>query len=261
MYSNSNNLVFNFFSFHKDLISEKTLNYLMLNNENLDFSYDIKSNQICLKLKKEDYFLDENLIVPSKYEDGLYSIDDEYTMLLFEAYFNRKYLFSDYNLQLEHPLWRIRRDEIVNKYNGKCNSCKSSKSLNVHHKKYIQDRLAWEYEDDILECLCSTCHKSLHKEKESTKKNNISLENAKEILNVKLDILEYFNDDVLNYLVLNSNVVRFDKNLISFSLESYSIRKHLSNNKTKFFHVNQNNLTINYDTMYRTIKNKENRQV
>lgn len=34
--------------------------------------------------------------------------------------------------------------------------------LHVHHKYYINRKLAWEYSDDALITLCQTCHQDLH---------------------------------------------------------------------------------------------------
>ena len=34
--------------------------------------------------------------------------------------------------------------------------------LNVHHKRYIIDCLAWEYDNEDLITLCHNCHKHIH---------------------------------------------------------------------------------------------------
>ena len=34
--------------------------------------------------------------------------------------------------------------------------------LHVHHKYYVQGKLAWEYPNAALICLCQTCHQELH---------------------------------------------------------------------------------------------------
>lgn len=38
--------------------------------------------------------------------------------------------------------------------------------LNVHHKFYIENRRAWEYENEVLVTLCEKCHQEEHKENE-----------------------------------------------------------------------------------------------
>ena len=37
--------------------------------------------------------------------------------------------------------------------------------LNVHHKVYRQNKLAWEYPDADLITLCWSCHEEIHKNK------------------------------------------------------------------------------------------------
>lgn len=34
--------------------------------------------------------------------------------------------------------------------------------LHVHHKYYVKGKLAWEYPNEALVCLCQTCHQELH---------------------------------------------------------------------------------------------------
>lgn len=36
------------------------------------------------------------------------------------------------------------------------------KGLNIHHNYYIQGKMPWEYNDDVLVTLCETCHKKRH---------------------------------------------------------------------------------------------------
>jgi 5-methylcytosine-specific restriction endonuclease McrA len=51
-----------------------------------------------------------------------------------------------------------------------CRCGKKSNRLQVHHKKYIDGLMPWEYENDLLESLCSTCHKKEHNIKPKKKK-------------------------------------------------------------------------------------------
>lgn len=41
---------------------------------------------------------------------------------------------------------------------------KAIKGLHVHHKYYQVDKLAWEYDDSALICLCWFCHEKEHKD-------------------------------------------------------------------------------------------------
>ena len=43
-----------------------------------------------------------------------------------------------------------------------CRCGKKSHRLQVHHKKYIDGLMPWEYENELLESLCSGCHKKEH---------------------------------------------------------------------------------------------------
>jgi 5-methylcytosine-specific restriction endonuclease McrA len=43
--------------------------------------------------------------------------------------------------------------------------------LNVHHKKYLPNRMAWDYTDDYLMTVCRECHEEIHKEDFSFKKS------------------------------------------------------------------------------------------
>lgn len=36
--------------------------------------------------------------------------------------------------------------------------------LHVHHKKYTQDKMPWQYENDSLTTLCNYCHQKTHEE-------------------------------------------------------------------------------------------------
>lgn len=45
----------------------------------------------------------------------------------------------------------------------KCVKCGTEEEqLHVHHKKYTEGAMAWEYPDHLLETRCHKCHKALH---------------------------------------------------------------------------------------------------
>ena len=68
-----------------------------------------------------------------------------------------------YSEQLKHPKWQQRRLEILDKANFSCENCgDDEKTLHVHHRRYVKGRMAWEYEDNELACLCEDCHKLDH---------------------------------------------------------------------------------------------------
>ncbi len=80
---------------------------------------------------------------------------------------NRK----EYRRLLQDPKWKIKASYIRKRDNHTCCRCgKKSHRLQVHHKKYIDGLMPWEYENDLLESLCSTCHKKEHNIKPKKKK-------------------------------------------------------------------------------------------
>ena len=38
----------------------------------------------------------------------------------------------------------------------------SSRRLNVHHTKYVEGKMAWEYPMSMLTTLCEKCHEEFH---------------------------------------------------------------------------------------------------
>ena len=68
-----------------------------------------------------------------------------------------------YIQQLRHPNWQRRRLEVLNQSGFMCQRCMATENtLHVHHKQYLKDRLAWEYEDEELIVICESCHKAEH---------------------------------------------------------------------------------------------------
>lgn len=67
-----------------------------------------------------------------------------------------------YEEQLLTPEWKARRAEIIERDLGMCQRCMSSKNLQVHHTKYFDGLMAWEYKDWYLLTLCEKCHKDHH---------------------------------------------------------------------------------------------------
>lgn len=66
-----------------------------------------------------------------------------------------------WELQYQDLRWKDLRDRIVNERKC-CAKCGNTQSLELHHKRYINDKLLWEYEDDDLEVLCKKCHLNEH---------------------------------------------------------------------------------------------------
>ncbi|HDY88083.1 MAG TPA: HNH endonuclease [bacterium] len=77
----------------------------------------------------------------------------------------------NYQEQLEHWKWKLKRDEILRLDNHKCQYCKTDKKLNVHHTYYVKGRLAWDYPNSALITLCINCHELAHERIKSAKFN------------------------------------------------------------------------------------------
>lgn len=65
----------------------------------------------------------------------------------------------NYSEQLKSPMWQKKRLEIMQRDNFTCQDCGDTESqLQVHHKSYAYNKMAWEYENDNLITLCEDCH-------------------------------------------------------------------------------------------------------
>lgn len=71
---------------------------------------------------------------------------------------------------LRDPRWYRRRAQVIELAGRTCQECgycqddqnQDRLDLNVHHKKYFPGKAPWEYEDDLLICLCEICHDHRH---------------------------------------------------------------------------------------------------
>lgn len=68
-----------------------------------------------------------------------------------------------YGMLLTTSEWKRRRAQILARDEHRCQTCKKNTvQLEVHHKRYIQGRLPWDYPDDELVTMCMNCHMDLH---------------------------------------------------------------------------------------------------
>jgi hypothetical protein len=73
-----------------------------------------------------------------------------------------------YSELLKDPRWQRRRLEVFGNANFACQRCGSAaRTLHAHHKKYLKGRKPWDYENELLECLCDDCHAVAHVEQEA----------------------------------------------------------------------------------------------
>lgn len=69
--------------------------------------------------------------------------------------------------QYRHPEWQKKRLEALNIAEFACQRCYDKESqLHVHHKRYVKNRMVWEYSVNELEVLCEECHQDAHIEKD-----------------------------------------------------------------------------------------------
>ena len=130
---------------------------------------------------------------------------------------NRK---LSYNSQLKRKEWKLKRKEILERDCNKCCKCGSSKNLHVHHKEYLPNKLAWEYDNDYLITLCANCHKIIHTKNlpttiniEIVQKENTVLANINYIINgispEREEMLEkYLNKITLFYCKLSDDIIK-----------------------------------------------------
>lgn len=68
-----------------------------------------------------------------------------------------------YSEKLNDPRWQKKRLEIFQRDDWKCRRCKSAtKTLHVHHLRYLPNTEPWEYSDKLLISVCNDCHKQAH---------------------------------------------------------------------------------------------------
>tara|TARA_R110002096_G_scaffold434640_2_gene656971 strand:+ start:1442 stop:2092 length:651 start_codon:yes stop_codon:yes gene_type:complete len=133
----------------------KRSNFLRLSKKFGIKTYDYLTNNSCFSFEID------------KIEKIVYYFNGE-TCFVNEA----KYISEKEKIVLENLSFALQRDEsyIENaKHQLICfteNISEKDKftDLNIHHKHYIIDKNAWEYNNDSLITLCEKCHKKEHQE-------------------------------------------------------------------------------------------------
>lgn len=67
-----------------------------------------------------------------------------------------------YQEQLKDRRWLAFREKVLKMKGNKCEQCGSIDGLQVHHKRYIYGKYAWEYKTKDVMVLCAECHKRKH---------------------------------------------------------------------------------------------------
>jgi 5-methylcytosine-specific restriction endonuclease McrA len=92
--------------------------------------------------------------------------------------------------KLKDPRWQKKRLEIMANDNWACTLCGDTASeLMVHHKDYISNTNPWDYPDNLLTTLCSTCHQKETYDRAKTEQQLLHL------------LREHFDNDSLVLLI------------------------------------------------------------
>lgn len=80
----------------------------------------------------------------------------------------QQFEIDDYNKLLQMREWKLKRQEIIRRDEGKCKNCGRKNNLQVHHRQYHFFKSGhilkpWEYSANLLVTLCRTCHETGHK--------------------------------------------------------------------------------------------------
>lgn len=67
-----------------------------------------------------------------------------------------------YEEQLRDPRWLDKRKAVIARDGHKCRRCERTNDLQVHHIRYHDGMMAWEYTHYDLITLCSRCHLTEH---------------------------------------------------------------------------------------------------
>jgi len=66
---------------------------------------------------------------------------------------------SKYTELFKDPRWQKKRLEILSRDEFTCVICGDKENtLHVHHRRYINGRKPWEYDNNLLVTLCHSCH-------------------------------------------------------------------------------------------------------
>lgn len=147
--------------------------------------------------------------------------------------------YPSYQSQLNSPYWKEKRNYIIEQRGSKCERCGNISNLQVHHKKYLKDKLAWDYPDDLLECLCGSCHMKEHnitKNKDTFGLTKFSLSEVNDILRYRALLCVNIKDEVVNYIVSSCEVTRVTKTTISFKIPC-QYHKYLNKNFRHFIKI------------------------
>jgi len=78
---------------------------------------------------------------------------------------------------LKMPQWQRKRLEVMARDNFACQMCGDNMNqLHVHHSVYIDNRMPWEYANEILMTVCHYCHDLCHWKKDKKRLKRLVME-------------------------------------------------------------------------------------
>jgi 5-methylcytosine-specific restriction endonuclease McrA len=102
------------------------------------------------------------------------------------------YYIKNWDSPIKYHLWNINSSTGVHapwhiKGDNKLISADKQYHLEVHHKKYILNRLPWDYKNDDLTTLCNHCHTDFHKN------NKVPVFNEDELVELEYEVCSKCN--------------------------------------------------------------------
>lgn len=97
----------------------------------------------------------------------------------------------DYKEQIKSPKWQKKRLQILELHNYTCEICGDTETqLHVHHSRYIKGRKIYEYDNDVLMCVCEKCHNEIHNKNKEVKEEKIYPKYLSELIDLMIERLE-----------------------------------------------------------------------
>lgn len=245
---------------NKQKLKPSTLE-IFINNPK-SFSFTANYSEIKIIFKSFEFMFGDNFFEADLLDDRILYIRDKDFINKFFIKINKSSVITiSYHEQLKTKEWEQRRKEIIELAGNKCNRCSGTEILQVHHKKYRKGKLAWEYPDEDLECLCRKCHKKHHEEEVEEKKKaeetiwlkrvSISLEESKNMCKYKNLILRHFNNEVVNNIVNTFELKSYDNRSMWFKTDDIRYYNYLSKLFGKAVMERFNAIGFNLNIMYK----------
>lgn len=138
-----------------------------------------------------------------------------------------------YQEQISSPKWQRKRLEILNLSGFKCEKCNcEEKQLHVHHRFYLKGRKAWEYDNDVFQVLCHSCHENEHKKEDNNKKFDLESHIYSKLKKYNSEDKSIFSSLISSIIneIINMQNARHGSNDLSFDITYISMYLYIINN-------------------------------